>query len=473
MTDLDLSQQIRAAIDTAAEPVTMNEVRLRSGVNQSPNEKGVRPFVSSRRRVATLVVAAAALALLVGLVVTDSFAGGDHGRSAVLVTPSSNLPMRLVDSSSSPFMSIGGGAQSGDLECVTASVCYAANSVTSPDGWSIERTTDGGMTWHSVAALPNHGLLTWPLACPTTDDCFGSVSYLGNEAAAPPSPQLAVTTDGGTQWTVESVTIPPAFNGSSIDQISCATTQSCVVHVFNGAEGSSAAAGTFLTTDNAGATWKPATVVPAAASASLWTLKCDPDGACLGLAPTGSVTDPSAEAIDALRSSDDGKTWTMTSAHLAVGPGTLLISCGDAMHCLAAYNANNGTNIGLAITSDGGGTWKVSIAPSSWPNTAVSVSCADPVDCFVSASGGTQQGYANPDIEATHDGGTTWTPLTLPKLTDSPLVIVYPLSCPVAAGCIGVAATAQEFSGPRTVPPPGSIPPSAQRVIISNLSSSS
>ena len=381
--------------------------------------------------------------------------------------------MRLVDSTSSPFKSIGEGAQSGNLECVTASVCYAANSVASPGGRSIERTTDGGMTWHSVAPLPNRGLLTWPLACPTADVCFGAVSYLGNESAAPPSPQVAATTDGGTRWKIESVASPAVFSGSSIDQISCATTQSCVVHVFNGAEGSTAAAGTFLTTDDAGAMWKTATVVPAAASSSLWTLKCDPNGACLGLVPTGSVSDPSAEAINALRSNDDGQTWTVTSAHLAVGPGTLLISCGDATHCLAAYNANNGKNIGLATTSDGGATWKVSIAGPSWPNTAVSVSCADPLDCFVSASGGTQQGYSNLVIEATHDGGTTWTPLTLPKLSDSPLVIVYPLSCPVAAGCIGVGATAQEFSGPRTPPRPDSTPPSEQRVIISNLPPSS
>jgi photosystem II stability/assembly factor-like uncharacterized protein len=473
MTDPDLSQQIRVAINSAAEPVTMKEVRLRAGVNHSPKRRGARPWWSNRLHVATIGVAVTALAVLIGLVVVDSFAGSDHGRSAVLVTPASNLAMRLVDSSSSPFRSIGGGAQSGNLECVTATVCYAANSVTSPDGWTIERTTDGGLTWHPVAALPNHGLLTWPLACPTADDCFGSVSYLGDESAAPPAPQLAVTRDGGTQWRVESVTIPPAFSGSSIDQISCATIQRCVVHVFNGAEGSSAAAGTFLTTDDAGATWKPATVVPAAASASMWTLKCDPDGACLGLVPTGTVSDPSAEGINALRSTDDGVTWTVTSAHLAVGPGTLLISCGDAVHCLAAYNANNGTNIGLATTSDGGSTWKASIAPASWPNIAVSVSCADPADCFVSASDGTHQGYANPFVEATHDGGTTWTTLTLPKLTDSPLVIVFPLSCPVAAGCIGVAATAQEFSPPRTAPAPGTTPPSEQRVIISNLSLSS
>ncbi|HEY1653325.1 MAG TPA: sialidase family protein [Acidimicrobiales bacterium] len=267
------------------------------------------------------------------------------------------------------------------------------------------------------------------------------------------------------------MTIPSAFSGSSIDQISCATTQTCVVHVFNGGEGSNAGGGTFLTTDDAGATWRAATVVPAAAAASLWTLKCDPDGACLGLVPTGTVSDPSAEGINALRSTDDGQTWTVTSAHLAVGPGTLLISCGDAMHCLAAYNANNGTNIGLATTSDGGNTWRASIAPTSWPNIAISVSCADPADCFVSASDGAQQGYTNPVIEATHDGGTTWTPLTLPKLTDSPLVIVFPLSCPVAAGCIGVAATVQEFSPPRTPPAPGTTPPSEQRVIVSNLSS--
>ena len=144
MTDLDLSQQIRAAIDSAAEPVTMSEVRLRSGVNPPPKKQRARPPWSSRRRVATIVVAAAALAVLVGLVVTDSLGDSDHGRSAVLVTPVSNLPMRLVDSTSSPFKSLGEGHKA---EISNASPPLSATPpIRSPhrtDGRSNERQTAG------------------------------------------------------------------------------------------------------------------------------------------------------------------------------------------------------------------------------------------------------------------------------------------------------------------------------------------
>lgn len=388
------------------------------------------------------------------------------GRSAA---PLADLPMRLVASTGSPFESVGASAQSGNLECVTASVCYAAQSSPTTPGWTIDRTADGGETWLPVATLPNHELLTWPLSCPTALDCFGAASSLGNEVSAPASPQLAVTTDGGQHWSIDQVTAPSDFQESSVDQMSCPTAQSCVIHLLQGLQGTSAASGTFLSTNDGGRTWTAASLVPPSASVSLWSLKCDSDGSCIGLVPTGSVADPDAEAIDALRSTDGGHTWTVTSVHLAVGPGTLLLSCGDSLHCLAAYNANNGTTIGIATTSDGGATWKVNVAPASWPNTAIAVSCATPLDCFVSASGATNAGYADPVIEATHDGGLTWTPLSLPDVAGSPLAIVYPLSCPVPSGCIGVGATPQEFAPPRTLPKPGFVAASQGRVIVSNL----
>jgi hypothetical protein len=50
-------------------------------------------------------------------------------------------------------------------------------------------------------------------------------------------------------------------------------------------------------------------------------------------------------------------------------------------------------------------------------------------------------------VEATYDGGSTWTTISLPMMGGSPLAIVSPLSCPSPAGCIGVAATAREFAG--------------------------
>jgi hypothetical protein len=43
-------------------------------------------------------------------------------------------------------------------------------------------------------------------------------------------------------------------------------------------------------------------------------------------------------------------------------------------------------------------------------------------------------------IEATTDGGATWTPLELPSVDGAPLGSVSPISCPSAGGCLGVGA---------------------------------
>jgi hypothetical protein len=82
----------------------------------------------------------------------------------------------------------------------------------------------------------------------------------------------------------------------------------------------------------------------------------------------------------------------------------------------------------------------VSPAPSGWANEALSLSCATGTDCFVSTADASSSGYSNPVIEATTDGGATWTPLRLPEVSGSSLGSIQPLSCPSAAGCIGVGA---------------------------------
>ena len=471
MIDQDLPQALRTAIDSAAEPISAKEARLRAGTpSRSPRvARGGDPF-RHRSRLAVTLVGVAALAVVLALI-TAVLQGGSSGRhSGDASSPPTALSMHVVDSTGSPFASVGAGAQSGNLECITANVCYAAeNSPTAPDGWNIERTADGGRAWKPVGALPDHKLLAWPLSCPTSTDCTGSVSLLANENASTQGPEVAWTTSGGTQWRIESISVPSELHGAAIDQLSCATALRCVVHILESGEGP-AESGTFLSTGDGGMTWTMARLVPQAAEQSLWTLKCDADGRCIGLVPAGSVSDPSSETIEALRSDDYGRTWTVASFHVAAGPGTLLMSCGDALHCLIAYNANNGTRVGVATTTDAGESWRVTVEPTSWPNTAISVSCASSLDCFISVADATRGGYGNPVIEATHNGGSDWTALSLPPVgSSSPVAIVYPLSCPVPTGCIGVAATAQEFDAPPTPLEPGRVPPKEPRVIVSNL----
>lgn len=341
------------------------------------------------------------------------------------VPPGTNQHMRLVVSASSPFRPVGPGPQAPVLQCVTASVCYAWDL--GPHGNGMERTSDGGAAWRPIAAPPDGRSLvqdsTW--SCPTAETC---VAVAGSR-------QLAVTTDGGGHWRIASVPVPRGSSGAALDQVSCPTASKCVVHFADHGSGA------FLSTVNGGRTWTAAAAVPRGSPRNLWLLRCEPDGDCIGLYPTGTNADG---GLAALRSADNGRTWTAYSVHL---PPTeiLLLSCGDARHCMAV----TADGITMTTTADGGATWREAAAPSTWPGIATSLSCATGLDCFIAAADTTSgpAGYDRPVVEATYDGGSTWTTISLPMMGDSPLAIVFPLSCPSPAGCVGAAATAQEFAG--------------------------
>jgi photosystem II stability/assembly factor-like uncharacterized protein len=181
--------------------------------------------------------------------------------------------------------------------------------------------------------------------------------------------------------------------------------------------------------------------VPGGAPPGLWYLRCDPGGRCIGLAPTGTNTDG---GLWALRSADGGRTW-MVSWTRSPATDIVLMSCGSALSCM--YISDTGASM---TTSDGGVTWRDHPAQRTWPDTVTSVSCPAASVCFVAlaqSTGTSGPGYTHPAVEVTRDGGRTWTALSLPRVNGSALSIVYPLSCPSAGGCLGVAATPREFSG--------------------------
>jgi len=414
------------------------------GIGQPRRDMPVGLRYSGRRRPArtrrwlAAVLAATAVLLVVAVRFGPWPSGTSRSGAAIQLTiprygtmrhgaapPGTSQHMELVVSASSPFRSVGSGPQTPALQCVTASVCYAWGL--SPDGGGMERTSDGGTTWRPIAALPGGRSLardnTW--SCPTAETCM----------AVAGSRQIAVTTDGGGHWRIESVPAPPDSSGAALDQVSCPTADKCVAHFADDGPGA------FLSTIDGGRTWTAAATVPRDSPRNLWLLRCDPDGDCIGLYPTGTNTD---DRLAVLRSADHGRTWTAYSVHL---PPTeiLLLSCGDARHCMAV----TADGITMTTTSDGGATWREAAAPSTWPGIATSLSCPAGLDCFIAAADTTPglAGYDHPVVEATYNGGSTWTTISLPTVGGSPLVIVFPLSCPSPAGCFGVAATAQELAG--------------------------
>jgi hypothetical protein len=138
-------------------------------------------------------------------------------------------------------------------------------------------------------------------------------------------------------------------------------------------------------------------------------------------------------------------------ARCAPASDLFMVSCGDALHRM--FLSNHGATM---TTSDGGVTWQDTAAVStSREAVPLFVSCAAAGDCFVAVSdfsatapGSTAAGgYEDATTEATRDGGATWTTIALPAVGRTQLAEVYPLSCPSAAGCIGVAATPRQANG--------------------------
>jgi hypothetical protein len=385
------------------------------------------------RPVRRLPAIAAATAAVVALLVVAAQFGPWHpgtpargsglpaGPSSAREPSAAGPQMRVLTSVSWAFRLSGAGPQANNLDCVTALVCYIWNA--DSGGHTAYRTSDGGLTWHPLAALPDGlylgGINAGPPSCPTAEMC----------ATVAGGTRLAITTDGGASWQVESLPAPAGAPGASIGEVACGTALWCVVQV----------AGTFLVTVNGGTTWTASAVVPQG-TPDLWYLRCDPDGRCIGLAPTGTNTNG---GILSVLSADNGRTWAV-SGNNPVPPAELfMVSCGDALHCMDL--SDRGTT---ATTSNGGVTWQdtAPVGTASGSITPLTVSCAVALDCFVAVSAGLGA-YQDAKIEATDDGGASWTTIGLPPVGGRPLAEVFPLSCPSQDGCIGVAATPQQANG--------------------------
>jgi photosystem II stability/assembly factor-like uncharacterized protein len=445
-----------------------------------------RPLRSSERRsprarkmaVGAGLLVAAAVALVVAIVVPSS-----SERGAVVVprgTAITSGGFELVEATSFPFSTVGGGIDAMTLDCVTASVCYAAENGSPPSSDAVlEKTVDGGRTWQPTAPIPGGSVNAFEsTSCVTADIC----AFAGSPGES--GPVIVQTIDGGATWSTIFVPLPQV-PGASIDPVTWVDALRCVVSA-----GTSSSGTLFLSTAVDGATWSTVTNLSALTSDGPWTLRCEPDGACIAVVVSGSVAPGSGGvALRVLRSSDLGKSWTDVTAPASVQPGSgiLLISCGDALHCLAAYSSPIPDERGfvLAMTADGGTSWTVTSAPASWPDTAIALDCSSGSDCWVSASdaayrtvtaGGSPSvtsttlapntgsdsrsgaavaylGYKNPVIEQTTDGGETWTALGMPPTANGgPIAVVGPLSCVSGAGCVGIGLIEGAFLPPSASP---------------------
>ena len=445
VTELAALSVIDWPVDETGERITTSVARLAAqplagNLAHSLNQKRSRPL---RSRWATAGVAAAAVAVLVAAVQFGPWPHGTAGPGAAhppaptpvtgssavaSPVPFSHTVMRLVGLTTPVFEQIGTVSNTSSfLACVSDSVCYANGAA------AMERTADGGVTWHPGASLTTlGGPISGSPSCPTTLMCAMTMDG---------SSRIAVTTDGFAHIKTVRPASAPGDTGP-VEAVSCATPRRCAVAV-------DAASGmAFLTTSDGGLNWS-ASSVPAIGlpHAQAWQLRCDRRGDCIALMLGGAKDGQ----MVVMRSADGGRTWSASRVFSLPNAQILMTSCGDGRHCMMV--TDTGFLVTVAGAADGPVSVRVKAFPRSWPRIGVDVSCATGRHCVVSLADGTSDSYASPAIEVTSDGGLAWSRLSLP----ASVAVVYPMSCPGPAGCIGVAASASQFANGQ------------QRVLISNL----
>jgi hypothetical protein len=226
--------------------------------------------------------------------------------------------------------------------------------------------------------------------------------------------------------------------------------------------------GTFISTADAGLTWTQATSVPSATAGGVWTMNCGTDGSCLAVSALGSYPN---HYVVGLRSDDWGLTWLAGAPSGDFNAAILYASCGDTAHCMLVPVGSSKTPYEIVTTSNAGATWQISGPPAGWENMPTDVSCANADDCWIAMSTYDAQNaaadYGQPAIEATSDGGTTWSSDGLPATTP-PISDVVALSCPPSGdGCMGIGNLSDHMLLPsRSALPP---PPQSSPLVISNL----
>jgi photosystem II stability/assembly factor-like uncharacterized protein len=447
---------------------------------RAARHRAARHRTALHRTALTVVVAAAAVAAVMAVVAFVVTAGPNHTPAGRAIPgDSGTLSWRLVDSTTSPFRSLPQGGQT-DLQCVTDLVCYSPGA----NRDELYRTTDGGESWQATAPVPfapGGDGLQFSFSCATAEMC----ALIGSAPSGAPASELAeiiVTSDGGAHWRVSSIPAPTGIADPYAGRFTCGNATHCLLSVggsssqaVGGAAASTGASrvGTFLTTSDGGSTWTQATAVPSTPAGAVWTMKCSATGSCLAVAALGEYANT---YVVALRSENWGLTWVAGPPGAYNDAAILYASCGDATHCmLVPVVGSSKVPYEIVTTANAGLTWQVTAPPAGWENMPTAVSCANGDDCWIAMSTydthSAAGSYSAPGIEATNNGGATWSSITLPT-AKPPIADVLTLSCPPTGdGCMGIGNLQDHMMPPSGPPHPPSGPPHplSGPLVISNL----
>jgi photosystem II stability/assembly factor-like uncharacterized protein len=352
------------------------------------------------------------------------------------------------------------GPEPGSLTCPTAATCYvlgnsAATFSARPDMNSFYISNDGARTWN-VLPVPAGIQFTSALSCASQENCAAGATYRGQ-------PVLVLTTDGGHSWTID----PLPAGSSPIFQLTCLTAATCrglagpaqpgIAQFYTHVR--------FVSTTDAGAHFT-ASAFPA--GAAMQRVSCPTASRCVAIGLPGSFTSKPVQAV-AATSSDGGVTWSpaMLPPGLSITPGWAPLTCVSESRCFALGYINwqhpsRGVS-DFAASEDGGRTWTEHNFPASVPDPQLeSIACPSETTCYV-AGAYSPPGAGQEDVNAntstvlvTHDGGLTWSRITLPQPSRRPsgwdhdaYMSVGDMQCPRVSTCIALAAADQ---GAKSVP---------------------
>lgn len=404
-----------------------------------------RQWALPRPRLVVPSLAAAVAAVVACLVLV--FGGSTMPPAQVKGTP---VVWRLAGFINDVTWRIGGapGTSTADVVCPVASTCYANQPSAAGGSGVVMRSDDGGATWRP-RPLPDGWRTTSPLACAGVERCLvGAHFETGSTPGEVRDAAVLATIDGGANWSVG-----PLIPGvADVVQIACSSSDECVGVGYGppAPTGGTTTALAVVTADG-GVSWA-VVGFPGPFVASDAGLSCTAPRSCVvvGASSFAALASGGAEATAAaLYSVDGGRTW-----HPAAMPSTLArlqaVACGAANHCVAVGNppsavASPGGRFGATeslVSVNGGQSWAIRGAITGSSVTVTGLSCPSAQDCWAV---GVLPGKAQGAVEATRDGGATWSSVALSSSPDKgqtasgPTVLqiqgVSSVSCPPSGPC--------------------------------------
>ncbi|NNN20991.1 MAG: hypothetical protein HKL80_03200 [Acidimicrobiales bacterium] len=314
-----------------------------------------------------------------------------------------------------------------DVDCVSVTFCEAVgNGIASffgSTGGAAAETTDGGNTWQLDPLTPSTSDL-YGISCLTTTFCMATGSYFPFDSSSGIVVSKATTY---ATWQNDKL-------GSTLEQVtsvSCSSINFCIA--FGG--GNSGYISPAIST-NGGSSW---TVESTTQSAdSIGKISCASSTFCMAV---GSYTNALIQYAADMVTTNGGMSWVLTSTYsssnqLAPLPSVTSnladVSCAGISSCVAVGADTSGSPLAISTTNGGGSSWSIGVMPSGVTHL-YGVYCASSTFCMAVGSGSGNTGLAL----STTDGGLTWSIDSVPSSVSS----LSNISCANSSFCVAVGST--------------------------------